>query len=193
DRRRPREHDKARTHRACHGLREALVKPPVQRVALSRAEPAEPLDRRDLELRHDLVALARADSGKRREELRHPQCAGCGPVVRLGPPQDLLWRDHSRAQIALDARPRTARRNGFARCGETINLGWPYDLTHWRSCSWPSLPRLSPAARAARAWSSTTRSIMPDPAVRMLRLSLTITAGAISPKMRGASSGRAPW
>jgi hypothetical protein len=130
DRRGPCEHHEAGADRARHRLREALVEPSVERLALSRAQPAQPLDRGDLEIRHDLVALARADRGERRQELGHPQGARGGSVIGFGPPQDFLGRDDARSEIALDARARAARGNGLTRRGQTIDLGWSYDLTH---------------------------------------------------------------
>jgi hypothetical protein len=51
-------------------------------------------------------------------------------VIGFGPPQDFLGRDDARSEIALDARARAARGNGLTRRGQTIDLGWSYDLTH---------------------------------------------------------------
>ena len=76
DRGRPGEHDEAAASAARAGLGPARVEELLQRAALARAESAEPLDGRDLELLQDAVALALADRGDAGEELGHAHRAG---------------------------------------------------------------------------------------------------------------------
>ena len=92
DRGRPGEHDEPAASAARPRLGPSLVEEVLQRAALPRAEPAEPLHRRDRELAQDAVALALADRRDAREELGDAHRAGGRRGVGERPPQQLLRR-----------------------------------------------------------------------------------------------------
>ena len=147
------EDDEAAAPSARAGLGPARVEELCQRASLARAESAELLHGRDLELLQDAVALAFADGGDAREELGDAHRPGC----RLGSAsarRSSAWGEMTRIATSFfsDARSRraaTARRDAAMRStsgGASRTGGWGGAP----SVDQPRIPRYS-LARASIA------------------------------------------
>ncbi len=121
----PGEDDEAAPPVAWAGLGPARVEVVLQRAALARAESAELLHRRDLELLQDAVALALADGRDAGEELGHPHRARGGLRIRQRTAQQLLRRDDAHRDILLQGCPFATRSDGATGCCDAVDFWWP--------------------------------------------------------------------